>query len=122
MRQTTDAARSHIDFARISPGIGDELGNGLRGERWSDGQYGRRSRNTRNWSNVANQVEIERVVERCVPHVGRRRFEQRVTVGGRPHDHIGRQITARTWLIVDDDFLAEALRQRWRYRTRENVR
>jgi len=70
MRQTSDATRSHIDFARISPGIGDEVGNGLRGEGWGDGQYGRRSRDTRNWSNVTNKVEIERVVERCVPHVG----------------------------------------------------
>jgi hypothetical protein len=60
-------------------------------------------------SDVADEIETQFVIERRVPDVGRSRFQQRVTIGGRPNNHIGREIAACAGLVVNDDLLTELL-------------
>jgi len=66
MRSASDAGRSHIDFARVGSGMGDEPGNCIGRHRWVHYQNIRKSSNARDRRNVADEIEIELSVERGV--------------------------------------------------------
>src|SRR5215468_6218392 len=61
--------------------------------------------------NVANEIEIELVVERRVGRVVAPDHEQRVAVCGRAHDRLGADVGAATGPVVDYELLAKPLRQ-----------
>src|SRR5262245_49857928 len=60
---------------------------------------------------VADEIEIEVVVERRVDRVRRSRQEERVAVRRRLHDRLGTDIAAGTRPVLDDELLAEPLGQ-----------
>ena len=65
-----DAGRRHVDLARIGLGIGDELGNGLGRNRWIHHHDIGHADDARDRRDVADEIEIELVVERRVDRVG----------------------------------------------------
>ena len=71
----------HVDLAGICFGVGDELGNGLgRNRRIHLHDIGH-AHDAGDRRNVANEIEIELVVERRVDRVRRSDQEERVAVG-----------------------------------------
>jgi hypothetical protein len=65
----------------------------------------------RNGRNVADEIEIEFVVERRVGRLRRTDNEQRVSVCGRAHDRLGADIGSGTRPVLDDKRLAEPLQE-----------
>ena len=60
----------------------------------------------------ANEIVVERrPVQCCVDDVWRADRQQRVTVGGRPHDGLGGDVAGGAGPILDDDRLTETLLQ-----------
>src|SRR5215468_5013613 len=80
-----DATRSVADLAGIRLHIADELGNGLRRERWIYLHDEGVADDARDRCDVADEIETELVVERGVDRVRCRDEEQRVTVRWRAH-------------------------------------
>src|SRR5262245_60992992 len=107
----TDAGRRHVDLAGIGLGVGNELGN--RSDRHPEEHlYGKRlASNARNRRDVADEIEIELVVEGGVDRVHESGHEERISVGGRVHDHLGADIAGSSWSVLDDELLAEPIRQ-----------
>ena len=70
---------------------------------------------------VADEIEIELVVERRVDRVRRIDQEQRVAVRRRTHDRLGADIAAGARPVLDDEWLAEPLRQPLTHQAREDV-
>ena len=66
------AGRRHVDLAGIGFGIGDELGNRLGRNRWIDLHDDGHADDARDRRDVADEIEIELVVERRVDRVRRR--------------------------------------------------
>src|SRR5262245_63832095 len=85
MDRRADAARSVADLAGIGLHIADELGNGLRRERWIYLHDKGVADDARDRCDVADEVETELIVERGVDRVRRRDEEQRVTVRSEEH-------------------------------------
>src|SRR5262249_46420124 len=70
---------------------------------------------------IAEKNEIELVVECRVDYVGRTASEERVAIGWRTHDPLGGESATGTHTILDDEWLAELLRQPLADQTREDV-
>ena len=70
---------------------------------------------------VADEIEIELVVERRVDRVRRSDQKERIAVRGRAHDRLGADIAAGTRPVVDDELLAEPLRQPLTDQARDDV-
>src|SRR5262245_44663448 len=111
MRRAPDAGRRHIDFAGIGLGVGDEVGNRLGRNRRVHHYDEGTSKDARYGLNVANEIEIEFVVERRVGRLRRTDNEQRVSVRGCAHDRLGGDIGATTRPVLDDKRLAKPLRE-----------
>ena len=71
MGRRSVAGRRHVDLARIGLGIGDELGNGLGRNRWIDHHDIGHADDACDRRDVADEIEIELVVERRVDRVRR---------------------------------------------------
>src|SRR5215472_12763525 len=80
MGGSSDTARRHGDLARIGLGIGDELGNCLGWNRWMHHYDVRLAVNACDRCDVADEIETELVIERCVDGVPPADDEQRVAV------------------------------------------
>ena len=80
-----------------------------------------RAHDARDRRDVANEIEVELVVERRVDGVRRSDQEQRVAVRRRVHDHLGPDIAAGARPIFDDELLAEPLRQPLAHQARDDV-
>jgi len=121
MTHGPDASRRHADLARIGLGISDKFRNGLGGKRWIDHHDKGHPDDSRHRCNVAYEIEIELVVERCVDRVGIGDKEKRIAVRRCIHDRLGADVAAATRAIVDNDGLAEPFRQPLSYQTRDNI-
>jgi len=66
------------------------------------------SNDTRDRRNVANEIEIELVVDRRVGRVGNTAQEERVSVGRRTYDRLCTNIVAAARPVVDNKLLAAA--------------
>ena len=71
---------------------------------------------------VADEIEIEVVVERRVDGGGRVGPKQRIAVGGSTHDGLGGDIAGGAGPVLDDEWLAEPLGERLTQQAYENVR
>src|SRR5262249_61586440 len=71
---------------------------------------------------VADEIEIELVVERRVDRVESTGQEQRVAVGWGTHDRLGGDVAAGSRTVVDDERLTEPLREPLTYQARRDVR
>src|SRR6516165_12659665 len=107
----TDAGRRHVDLAGIGLGIGDELGNRLDRHRGMHLHGKRVASNARNRRDVADEIEIELVVEGGIDRVHESSHKERISVRGRVHDHLGADIADSSWSVLDYELLAELLRQ-----------
>src|SRR6516165_8370682 len=107
----TVTVRRHANLARISLGVGDELGNRLHWYRWMDLHDKRRTGDAGDRSNIADEIEIKLVVERRVDRVAGEDQKERIAVRLRPHDRLRADIAARARSIVDYELLAEPLRE-----------
>ena len=116
-----DAARTVGELARIRLGIGDELGNRLGRNRWMYHHDKGTADEARDRRDVADEIEIELVVKRRIDRVRRTDQEQRVAVRRRAHDRLGGDVAAGARPVLDDEWLAEPLRQPLTDQAREDV-
>src|SRR5262245_57533081 len=105
------ATGRHAELARIGLGIGNELGNGLGGDGSSYDHDSRQARNAHDRHDIADKIEVEFVIERRIYCVRRASPKERVSVSWRAHDRFGTDVGASAWAILDDEWLAEPLRQ-----------
>src|SRR5215216_722596 len=65
----------------------------------------------RDGRDVADEIEIQFVVERRIDRVRRTDQEQRVTVRRRVHDRLGGEVAAGAQPVLNDEWLAEPFRE-----------
>src|SRR5258705_167794 len=111
MDRAPSAARTHVDLARTGSRVGNELGNGTGWDCWIEQHHVGHAGNASNRHDVMHEIEIELVVERGVGRVRVVDQEQRITVRGRIYDSLGGNIAARARPILNNEPLAEPLRQ-----------
>jgi hypothetical protein len=70
---------------------------------------------------VADEIEIELVVERYVDCVVRSGQEERISVRGSLHDRLSANVATGTGPVLDDKWLTEPLRQLLTDEARENA-
>src|SRR5215471_16564113 len=110
MGRESGAARRKIDHAWVGLGMGNELRNGLGGKRWIYQHYKRNAEEARDRRDVADEIEIELVVERRVDRVRGADQEQRVAIRGLVRDRLGADVGTRG-PVLDSELLAETLRE-----------
>jgi hypothetical protein len=76
---------------------------------------------TRDWHDVAGEIEIKLVVDGRVDRVRRTRQEERVSVGGCTHDRLSADIASRTRPAFDEEGLDKAFGEPLTHQARENV-
>src|SRR5262245_2156455 len=111
------------DAMLILPGlsVGNELGNRLDRYRGVHLHGKRLAVNARDRPNVADEIEIELVVEAGVDRVHESGHKERISVRGRLYDHLGADIAGSSWSVLDDELLAELLRQPLSYQACHDV-
>src|SRR5262249_50036023 len=117
----TDAGRRHVDLTWIGLGVGNELGNRLDRYRGVHLHGKRLAGNAPDRRNVADEIEIELVVEAGVDRVHESGHKERISVRGRVYDHLGADIAGSSWSVLDDELLAELLRQPLSYQACHDV-
>jgi hypothetical protein len=81
-----NTARPHIELARICLGISNEFRNRPHREGWINVHGEGRDNDTRDRSNVANEIVVEPFVKCRIDRIRWSDQEKRVTVRGRAHD------------------------------------
>jgi len=110
MNRASNAGCGHVDLAGIGLGIGNEFRDSFGRKGWIDLHDERRTGDASNRRRVANEIEFEIVVERCVNGVRRRGHKKCVAIWTRPYDHFSGEIRAGARLVFDDKLLPEPLR------------
>src|SRR5262249_5868996 len=121
MGRESGAAGRKIDLAGIGLGIGNELGDCLGWERCIDHHDKGPTDKARDRRDVADEIEIELLVERRVARVPRSNQKERVAVRWRADARLGADIAASARSILNDEWLAEPLRQPLTHRARDDV-
>src|SRR5262249_22167343 len=122
MLRASGTTGRHVNLAGIRLGVRDELGKRLSRERrvdYQDAESGMRARDRRD---IAQDIEIELIVERDVPTISRSKLQEGVAIRGRSHDCLGSNIAARTRPVFDDELLTKVLRQPLTEKTCKQVR
>ena len=81
--------RREIDPAWIGPGVGNEFWDRFGRNTWIDFHHIGRAHDAGDGRNVADEIEIELVVNRCADRVIRPDQEERVAVRSCAHDRLG---------------------------------
>src|SRR5216683_8154285 len=115
------AGRSHVDLARVRFGVTDELWDRLGWNGWIDHHDIWGAANARDRRNVADEIEIELLVERRVHRVRQSDKQERIAVRRCPHDAFGADIAAGARSVLNDELLPEPLRQRLTHEPRDDV-
>src|SRR5262249_13029042 len=102
MGPCSDSPRPHVDPARVALGVGDELGNGAGRNRRVYNDYHWHADEACNGSHVADEIEIELVVERCIDCGPRTKQKQRITVSRCANRNLSADVGASTWPVVDN--------------------
>src|SRR5262245_4661782 len=105
------ANRRKVKLARIRLGIGNKLGNRSGRNCWIDHHDKWPTHNGCDWGDVADEIEIELVVQRRVDRVEAPNHEQRVAVRRGLHDSLGADIAAGAWPALRDEWLTKAFGQ-----------
>src|SRR5262249_19864222 len=111
MAGSSDAGRSQINLARIGLGISDKLGDRLGWNRWIHHHDGGHATDASDRCDIADEIEIEFVVERRIDRVRRAHQEKCVAVRWGTHDRLGADVRAATWAVFYDELLAEPSRE-----------
>ena len=70
---------------------------------------------------IADEIEIELFIERRIDSVRRTNQEERIAIGGRAHDHFGCDVGASARPVLNDEWLAQPIRQPLPHQTRDDV-
>src|SRR5712671_3260937 len=76
----------------------------------------------RNGCDVADEIEIEVVIESRVDRGSSIRTKERIAIGGRTNDGLGGDIAGGASPVLDDEWLTEPLRERLTHQAYEDVR
>src|SRR5262249_61211662 len=76
-----------------------------------DHHHKRHDHNAGDRRDVADEIEVELVIERRVTSVRRGREKERMPVWSRTDDRLGGDIAVRSGPVLDDKWLAEPLRE-----------
>src|SRR5262245_55622181 len=121
MAGSSDAGRPETDLARIGLGVryelGDRLGRNGRIDHHDEGE----TDDARDGGDIAEENEIELVVESGVDRVRRAYNEERVAVRRRPYGGLGTNVVPAARAVFDDELLTEPLREPWRDEPRDNI-
>ena len=121
MRPRAGTGRRHVELARVSLGIVDELRDRpSRNGRMHQHDLGL-AHHRRDRRNVANEIEVELGEERGVDGVRQPDLEQRVAVRRRVDHLFGGGVPAPARPVLDHERLAEPLRQPLAHDAREDV-
>src|SRR5262249_54504769 len=110
MARGPDAGRRKIDLARIGFDIGDELGNRSSRYRWIHFHHVRYTDDACDRGYVANEVEIELVIECRIDSIPRAHQEEGMAVCRCTHHRLSADIAAGTRPALDDEWWAKPLR------------
>jgi hypothetical protein len=110
MRHAAVASRGDVDLARIGFGIGDEFRDGSSRHCGMDDHDLGHAHNTGHRRDVANEIEVELFVQRCVDRSRRGDRKERVAIRSSSYDIFGGKITRRARPILDDKLLTKPLR------------
>src|SRR5215475_893081 len=110
MGRVSGAARRKIDLAWIGFGVGNELRNGLGGKGRINHHCKRNAEEARDWRDVADEIEIEIVVECSADRVRGNHQEERIAVWRCTHDRLGGDISGSARPVLDNKLLAKSLR------------
>ena len=80
-----------------------------------------RATDSRDWPDVANEIEFEILIKRGVTGIRKTDQQKGVSVGRRVHDGLGRDIAATTRTVLDDEWLAESHREPLPHQARHDV-
>src|SRR5262245_39370471 len=111
MRRASNRARPNVDLAWISLGMSDELGDRLGRNGWMHHHHVGHNNRAGDRHDVAVEIETKLFVQRSIDRVCRGDQEESVAIAGRTHDRLGSDITPATRAVLDDEWLAEPLRQ-----------
>src|SRR5258708_39630517 len=92
MEEGAIAIGRHIDLTGVCLGVSNELRNGLGGDRWIDDHEKRGPVDASNRCDVEEKSKIEVVIERRVDRKRPGGCKKRITIQGRLHDGLGRDI------------------------------
>src|SRR5439155_732095 len=85
-------------------------------------RYQKRPLDERNGCDVADEIEIEVVIEGRVDRGSSIRAKERIAIGGRTDDGLGGDIAGSAAPVLDDEWLTEPLRERLTHQAYEDVR
>ena len=71
----------------------------------------RRAHHASDRHQVADEIEVELAVKRGIDRIARIGHQQGVAIGRRGGDRLGSDIGAASWPVLDDERLAESIRQ-----------
>ena len=111
VRRAAVAAGGIVDLARMGFGVGDELRHGFDRQRWIDHDEIGRVGDAADRRDVAHEIEFEVREERLVEHVRQHDHLQRVAVRRRGQRRLGGDVAGGARAVLDDELLAEPLRQ-----------
>ena len=112
MLKTAGTDGREIDLAWIGLCVGNEFGDGFYRKILIDLHHHRRAHHACDRRQVFLRVETQLAgIERLVDGDRRRRVEQGIAICRRPYDEFAGEIAAGARAVVDDDRLAEPLRQ-----------
>src|SRR5262245_21297268 len=109
MRPRPVAGRGHVDFAWVSLGVCDEFGNCLGWYQWINHHDLSLAANARHWRDVADEIEVEFVVERRVTRVRRADKAEGIAVRPRTYDSLSADVGAAARSALKEKWLAEPL-------------
>ena len=121
VRRRADAGRRHVDLARIGLGIGDEFGDRLGRKRRIHHHHIGIAADAGDRRDVAEEIEVQLFVERCIDRVGDADQQEHVPVGRRFDDGLRGEIAAGARPVLHDEGLAEPLGQPLPYKARQDV-
>src|SRR5215831_19064483 len=121
MGYRSDAGRCHVNPARVSLCLSDEIWHRLGGKGRMDLHDMGRAEHAGHWRNIPEVIETETSVERRVDRVRRTIEEHRVSVRGRLHDDLGAEIAPGASPILDHEWLPQTLRQPLTHQARDDV-
>ena len=111
----------HVDPARLGLGVCNKLGDGRDRKLPAHHHDARCERNARDRDNIADEIEIELFIERCIDDCGRDDEEERVSVGRRAYGHFGTDIGTRARTVLDHERLVEPLREPLAHQAHDDV-
>src|SRR5262245_53406840 len=121
MLLAASTGRCKVELARVGLNVRDKFGNGFCRDGGTYLHNKRRAVKACDRCDVADEVEIEIVVERCIDRVWWNASEKRMAVRGCSYDRLCANIAGRTRPVFDDERLAKPLRQPLAYETNDNI-